>query len=154
VFRKLIKNKRALTVLGAVAVLAVAGIAVAFWTASGSGSGTGTVASSNGSLVLHGSIASGLTPGGEETVSYSADNKNTSSLQVGTVKAVVSIDEEHAEAGCKASDFSVADTTEDQTIPASTSGVALENNGTIKMSDTSENQDACQGATISLELSS
>jgi hypothetical protein len=154
VFRKLIKNKRALTVLGAIAVLAVAGIAVAFWTASGSGSGTGKVASSNGSLVLHGSIASGLTPGGEKTVSYSADNKNTSSLQVGTVNAVVSIDEEHAEAGCKASDFSVADTTEDQTIPASTSGVVLENSGTIKMSDTAENQDACQGATISLELSS
>ena len=153
-FRNLIKNKRALTVLGAIAVLAVAGIAVAFWTASGSGSGTGTVASSNGELVLHGSIAPGLTPGGEEAVSFTADNTNSSSLQVGTVKAVVSIDEEHAEAGCKASDFSIADTVENQTIPAKTTGVALSNDGSITMTDSAENQDGCKGAEITLTLTS
>lgn len=153
-FRKLSKNRRALTVLGVIAVLAVAGVAVAFWTASGSGSGSGTVASSNGSLVLHGSIAPGLTPGGSETVSYSADNSNSSSLQVGTVKAVVSIDEAHAEAGCKASDFSVADVVENQTIAANSTETSLANSGTIKMADSSENQDACKGASISLELSS
>jgi hypothetical protein len=154
VFRKLSKNKRALTVLGVIAVLAVAGVAVAFWTASGSGSGSGTVASSNGSLVLHGSIAPGLTPGGSESVSYSADNSNSSSLQVGTVHAVVSIDETHAEAGCKASDFSVADVIENQTIAAKSTGTSLSNSGTIKMVDSAENQDACKGATISLALTS
>ena len=153
-FRKLSKNKRALTVLSVVAVLAVAGVAVAFWTASGSGSGSGTVASSNGSLVLHGSIDPGLTPGGKEAVSFSADNTNSSSLQVGTVHAVVSIDEAHAEAGCKASDFSIADTVENKTIPANTSGVALTNDGSISMTDSEANQDACQGATISLALTS
>jgi hypothetical protein len=154
VFRKLMKNKRALTVFSVIAVLAVAGIAVAFWTASGSGSGSGTVASSNGSLVLHGSIAPGLTPGGSETVSYTADNTNSSSLQVGTVHAVVTIDEAHAEAGCQAGDFSVADVTEGQTIPANTSGVELSNSGTIKMTDSAVSQDACKGATISLALTS
>jgi hypothetical protein len=153
VFRKGITKKR-FAVLGAVAVLAMAGVAVAFWTASGSGSGSGTVASSNGSLVLHGSIASGLTPGGSEAVSFTADNTNSSSLQVGTVHAVVSIDAEHAEAGCKASDFSIADTVENQTIPASSSSVALANNGSISMTDSEANQDACQGATISLALTS
>jgi len=153
VFRKALTKKR-FAVLGAVAVLAVAGVAVAFWTASGSGSGSGTVASSNGSLVLHGSIASGLTPGGEEAVSFKADNTNSSSLQVGTVHAVVSIDAEHAEAGCKASDFSIADTVENQTIPAKTSGVALANDGSISMTDSEANQDACKGAEISLELTS
>jgi hypothetical protein len=137
-----------------VAMLAVAGAAFAYWTTTGSGTGSGTVASSNGTLVLHGTIAPGLTPGGSEVVSYTADNTNTSSLQVGTVKAVVSIDEAHATAGCKASDFSVADTAENQTIPASTSGVALTNSGTIKMTDSAENQDACKGATISLALTS
>lgn len=152
-FRKGITKKR-FAVLGAVAVLAMAGVAVAFWTASGSGSGSGTVASSNGSLVLHGSIASGLTPGGSEAVSFTADNTNSSSLQVGTVHAVVSIDAEHAEAGCKASDFSIADTVENQTIPASSSSVALANNGSISMTDSEANQDACQGATISLALTS
>jgi hypothetical protein len=73
---------------------------------------------------------------------------------VGTVHAVVSIDTEHAEAGCKASDFSIADTAENQTIPASTSGVALAKSGLIKMTDSAESQDACKGATISLALTS
>jgi hypothetical protein len=153
VFRKVMRKKR-LSVLGVVAILAVAGVAVAYWTTSGSGSGSGTVASSNGSLVLHGSIAPGLTPGGSESVSYTADNSNTSSLQVGTVHAVVSIDEAHATAGCKASDFSVADTAEGQTIAASTSGVALAHGGTITMKDTAESQDGCKGAEISLALTS
>jgi hypothetical protein len=153
VFRKALTKKR-LAVLGAVAILAMAGVAVAFWTASGSGSGSGTVASSNGSLVLHGSIAGGLTPGGEEAVSFTADNTNSSSLQVGTVHAVVSIDAEHAEAGCKASDFSIADTVENQTIPASSSGVALASDGSISMTDSEANQDACKGAEISLALTS
>lgn len=152
-FRSLLTKKRAL-VLGAVAVLAVAGIAVAYWTANGTGSGTGTVASSNGALTLHGSIASGLTPGGSEAVSFTADNSGTSGLQVGTVHAVVSIDAEHATAGCKASDFSIADTVENQTIPAGGSGVALAKNGSIAMTDSAENQDACKGATISLALTS
>jgi hypothetical protein len=152
-FRKMITRKRSL-VLGAVALLAVAGVAVAFWTASGSGSGSGTVASSNGSLVLHGSIAPGLTPGGSESVSYSADNSNSSSLQVGTVKAVVSIDAAHATAGCKASDFNVADTAENQTIPAKSSGTALETSGTVTMTDSAENQDACKGAEVKLALTS
>jgi hypothetical protein len=154
VFRKLTKNKRALTVLGVIAVLAVAGAAVAFWTTSGSGSGSGSVAESNGTLVLHGSIAPGLTPGGEESVSYSADNSNSSSLQVGTVHAVVSIDKAHAEAGCEASDFSVADVVENQTIAANSTETSLSNSGTIKMVDSSESQDGCKGASISLELSS
>jgi hypothetical protein len=151
VFRKLLKKRTAL-VLSAVAVLAVAGIAVAYWTTSGSGSGSGAVAGSNGTLVLHGTINNALTPGSTSSVSFTADNSGTSSLQVGTVHAVVSIDAAHS--GCKASDFTIADTAENQVIPASSSGVALANGGTIAMADSAENQDACQGATVSLALTS
>jgi hypothetical protein len=153
VFRRLINKKRAL-VLGAVAILAVAGVAVAYWTTTGSGSGSGSVAASNGTLALHGTISNELTPGSTSPVTYTADNSNTSSLQVGTVHAVVSIDETHATAGCKASDFSIADTAENQVIPAGKSGVALAKNGSITMADSAENQDACKGASISLALTS
>jgi hypothetical protein len=149
VFRKMITKKRAL-VLGAVAVLAVAGIAIAYWTASGEGEGSGKVASSNGSLVLHGSISNELTPGSTSPVTFSADNAGSSSLQVGTVHAVVSTDKE----GCEVSDFTIADTVENQSIPAKSSEVALSNNGSITMADTEANQDACKGATITLTLSS
>ncbi len=153
-FRNALIKKRTALVLGVVAILAVAGIAVAYWTTTGLGEGSGAVASSNGTLTLHGTIAGKLTPGGSSPVSYAADNGNSSSEQVGTVHAVVSIDEEHAKAGCKASDFKVEDTAENQVIPAHSTGTALAHEGSISMADTAENQDACQGATISLALTS
>lgn len=152
-FRKLITKKRAL-VLSVVAVLAVAGVAAAYWTTTGAGEGSGKVAASNGTLVLHGSITEALTPGGSSPVTFTADNSNSSSLQVGTVHAAVKIDAAHAEAGCKASDFTINDTAENQVIAAKSSGVALAHNGSISMADTEANQDACKGATVTLELSS
>ena len=152
--RNLFNKKRTVLVLGAVAILAVAGVAVAYWTTTGSGSGSGAVASSNGSITLHGTISSELSPGASAPVAFTADNGNSSSEQVGTVHAVVSIDEAHAKAGCEASDFTLADTAENQVIPASSTGVALAHGGTITMADTAANQDGCKGATISLALSS
>jgi hypothetical protein len=154
VFRKALKKKRSLAVLGAVAILALAGAAIAYWTTTGSGEGSGSVASSNGTVTLHGAIGDQLVPGGKSAVKYTADNSGSSSLLVGTVHAVVSIDEGHASAGCKASDFTIGDTVENQAIAAHASGVALSGEGSISMADSEENQDACQGATISLALSS
>jgi hypothetical protein len=154
VFRKLSKNKRALTVLGVIAVLAVAGVAVAFWTASGSGSGSGKVAESNGELALSGTISNELTPGSTSPVTFTASNSGSSSLQVGTIASVVSIDAAHATAGCKASDFTIEPTVENQTIAAHASNVALGTDGSITMADTEENQDACKGATVTLTLTS
>jgi hypothetical protein len=154
VLRNLFNKKRTVLVLGAVAVLAIAGVAVAYWTTSGSGSGSGAVASSNGTITLHGAISGELAPGASAPVSFTADNANSSSEQVGTIHAVVSIDEAHANAGCEVSDFTLADTAENQVIPASTNGVALTHGGTISMADTAANQDACKGATISLALTS
>jgi hypothetical protein len=153
-FRKALKKKRNVAALSVVAVLALAGMAFAFWTTTGSGSGSGSVAASNGTLALHGTITSELTPGGSSAVTFKADNTNTSSEEVGTVSAVVSIDAEHATKGCKAADFTIADTIENQVIAAEKSGVALAHNGSISMTETGENQDACKGATISLALSS
>jgi hypothetical protein len=151
---KAFKKKRAAVALGVVAAVAVAGLAFAYWTTTGSGEGSGAVATGNGTLTLHATIKGELTPGGSAQVAYTADNANSSSEQVGTVHAVISIDEAHVNAGCKASDFSIADVAENQVIPANSSGVALTNAGTIEMADTPENQDACKGATISLALTS
>lgn len=153
-FRHLLRKKRTYGVLSAIAILAVAGIAIAYWTTTGKGEGSGSVAASNGTLVLHGTITKALTPGGSSPVTFTADNKGSSSLQVGTVTAVVSVDKVHAEEGCKASDFTIEGTEENQTIGAGKEGVALANDGSISMADTEANQDACKGASISLELSS
>ena len=153
-FRKTMNKKRTIAVLGVVAILAVAGIAVAFWTTTGSGNGSGAVAASNGTLALHGTVTNALTPGSSSPVSLTADNANSSSEQVGTVKAVVTIDAEHATAGCLASDFTIADTAENQVIPANGKGVALAHAASISMADSAANQDACKGAAISLALTS
>jgi hypothetical protein len=154
VFRKAVKKKRTLAILGVVAALALAAAAIAYWTTTGSGEGSGSVASTNGTIVLHGTISDELVPGGSSAVKFTADNEGSSSLQVGSVHAVVSIDESHAEAGCKASDFTIADTVENQVIAAHAKGTALANDGSISMVDSEANQNACQGATISLALSS
>jgi hypothetical protein len=152
-FRNLVKKRTVLT-LGVVAVLAVAGVAVAFWTTTGSGSGTGSVAATNGTLTLHGTITNALTPGSSSPVAFTADNAGSSSLQVGTIEAVVSIDQAHVEKGCEASDFTILGTIEHQVIAAHASGTALAKEGSISMADTAANQDGCQGATISLALTS
>jgi hypothetical protein len=154
VLRNLLNKKRTVLVLGAVAVLALAGIAIAYWTTTGSGSGSGAVAASNGTLTLHGTITNELTPGSSSPVSFTADNATSSSEQVGTVHAVVTIDEAHVKSGCEASDFTISDTVENQVIAANSNGVALAHGGSISMADTAANQDGCQGATISLALTS
>jgi hypothetical protein len=150
VFRKLITKKRAL-VLGVVAALAVAGIAIAYWTTTGSGTGSGSVKSDNGTLVLHGTITNALTPGSTSPVTFTADNAGSSSLRVEDVKAVVT---NSKEPGCKSADFTIADTAENQTIAAKSSEVPLGKNGSITMADTAVNQDECKSAVITLTLSS
>jgi hypothetical protein len=149
VFRKVLTKKRAL-VLGVVAALAVAGIAIAYWTTTGSGSGSGKVASSNGTISLSGSITEELTPGSTSPVTFTASNAGSSDLNVGTVSAVVSTDKE----GCEVSDFTIEPTAENQVIKAGASNVALGTNGSITMANTAANQDACKGATVTLTLSS
>src|SRR5258708_2328949 len=139
-FRKALKKKRNVAALSVVAALALAGMAFAFWTTTGSGSGTGSVAASGGTLALHGTITSELTPGGESAVTFTADNTNKSSEEVGTVHAVVSIDETHANAGCNASDFTIADTPQNQLIAAKTDRAPLTKNVTTPRTHTTPHQ--------------
>jgi hypothetical protein len=151
---KLLRNRKLVAVLATLALGVVATAGYAYWTTSGVGTGSATNASSNGTLALHASFDNGLTPGATEPVSYTADNAGSSSLQVGTVHAVVSIDATSAAAGCLAGDFTVPDKAENQKIPAGSSAVALTNGSTIKFADTAVNQDACKGAIVTLTLSS
>jgi hypothetical protein len=144
-------RKTIATVAASALALAASAGAYAYWSAGGSGTGTGSVASSGGSLVLHGTITSALVPGGSSPVTFTADNSGTSSLYIAAVHvASVSTDK----VGCAVADFTMPDVTENQRISAGGSGVSLTNSGTITMADTSVSQDACKGATVSLTLSS
>ena len=143
------RNKKKIILAAAAVVVIGAGSAFAYWSTTGAGTGSGTTAGSNGTIVLHASFGTGITPGGSKVVSFTADNAGTSNLQVGTVSTVVT-----ASGACDPSWFSVADVIEDQTIAAGATGVALTNPGSLVFTDAPVNQDSCKNATITLTLSS
>ena len=149
----------ALAVTAGVAVTATA--AFAYWTTTGSGSGNAVAKSSNGTITLHASFGADITPGGSKNVSFSADNPGTTNLWVENL-AVDGISVSNAydattnASGCKASDFSVesSNIVQQTMIAAGQSGVALPNGTVLRFANSSQNQDGCKGATVTLSLSS
>ena len=135
----------------AVAVAAVGGYA--YWTTTGAGTGTASVASSNGTVVLHGTAPTNLYPGGSSSVTFTADNAGASNLFVATIHlASVSTDSGHS--SCVTSDFTMPDVTSNTVVNAGASGQALSGTGTLSYANTTSNQDACKGASLTLNLTS
>jgi hypothetical protein len=130
-------------------IVAIAGYA--YWSTTGSGTGSST-AGTTAAITLHASFSSGIYPGGTKSVSFTADSTNPGNVQVGTVHlASVSFDAGHST--CSAADFTMPDVVENVEIPNGV-GSALPNSGTLSFADTASNQDACKGATITLNLTS
>ncbi len=152
--RKTARTKKVLIASGVAAtVLAAGGVAFAYWTTSGSGTGTASVATSAQTLTLHASTTGTLSPGGALAVFFSADNGSNTSLEVGTVQLdSVSADSEHP--GCLVADFSMASVPQKQTIAANSTNVALNTAGSLRYADTTVDQSACKGATLTLHISS
>lgn len=143
-------KRRAISALAVVAAAAIAVVAVAYWT--GSGSSTGQVGT-NGSVTFTGTVTPGSAPGTSEAVSFTAANPSQSPIQVSNVHLVgITADGEHA--ACETSDFSMADVSENHEIPAEAAEEALPYDGSLVYANTAVNQDACKGATLTLELSS
>jgi hypothetical protein len=152
-----ITRKRAFVALGCACALAVAGAAVAYFTSSGSGTGTATVGSSS-AVTLHATISSSLYPGSSSPVSFTVDNPSSGVQRVGTVSlASISADSGHSSCSTTISggnpDFTMAAVPVNQVInPGNGQSVAA--TGTLTMNETGTNQDACQGATLTLHLTS
>lgn len=162
--RRFITTRKRLTALAVVvAVLGVSVAAVAFFTGGGSGSGTATVGT-GGAVTLTATVTPGITPGpgGAEPVSFTAANPSSAPIAVTTVHlASVTVDSAHATCIPAASpfgDFSMADVTEGtgngQEVAAGATAQALPTGGSLVMADTTSNQDACKGATLTLNLTS
>jgi hypothetical protein len=144
---------RRVAAIAVAACLTGAGAAYGYWTTTGAGTGTATVAAANGTVVLHGVAAAALVPGGSTSVSFTADNPGSSSLQVTRIHLEgVSADAAHS--GCAGADFTMPDVVSSTRVPAAASGYALAGAGTLQMADTNVSQDACKGATLTLTLSS
>jgi hypothetical protein len=168
---KLIKSKKGVALLAALAVAVVAAVgAYAYWTTGGAGSGSATNGTTTDNLVIVGSgaatngtdnpvsIAPGLTPGGNVVVTYRVFNPNSFSVHVANVitdTIANSADPSHALAPntCLNSWFSfVQDAAANETIPANSLGVA--HTGKLSMSDPDLNQNDCKSAVVTLNLKS
>jgi len=147
-------SKKTWVVIGIVLAIAMSAIgAFAYWTTTGAGTGSASVASSNGTVTLHGSAGTPLYPGGSSSVSFTADNAGASNLFVGTIHlASVSADAGHA--SCNTADFTMADVTSNTMVPAGQSGFALTGSGSLLYANTAVDQSACKGATLTLNLTS
>src|SRR4051794_13518613 len=149
-------KRRALLLIGAVATLAVAGAAFAFWT--GGGSGTGSASAEGAQTGLTANQTTTLTamyPGDSaQTISGNFDNPNSGPVYVSSVSvSIASVTKAvGAPAGtCDAGDFTVASTTMNVGAEVSPgSGVGSFTGATIKFNNKAINQDACKGATVSL----
>lgn len=152
---QLITRRRTLIALGGTCALAVAGIALAYFTSTGSGTGTAKVGSSS-AVTLHATISSSLYPGSSSPVALTVDNPSSGSQRVGTVSlASISVDAGHSTCSTTISggnpDFTMAAVTVNKVFGPG-NGQSVTPSGTLAMNETGLNQDACQGATLTLNL--
>jgi len=152
--RKLMR-KRILVPVAAIAALALAGIAFAYFTSSGTGQGTGTVGSDAGLTISNVTLPDTLYPGGTTRVNFRITNNSSSTaVQVGDVIADTSagtngISATSLPAGCDASWFTFDPVTVGTSIPA---GGSVDETGTLHFAESGTKQDACQRASPVLNL--
>jgi hypothetical protein len=165
-------SKRAFILLAVAAVAIVAALgAYAYWTTSGSGSGTGTAGTDADNLVVTGSVAGLMYPGGPgRTVSFTVANPSNFNQSISNIH-LVSVDAyptaadrtagTNEIAGCggpngAAEDFQMADVpvapaTDGDIAPGATAQ-ALTAAGTLYMNNLDSNQDACKDAFLKLSF--
>ncbi len=149
-------SRKMLGALGCVVALAATGAAVAYFTSSGSGTGTAAVGSSS-SVTLHATLSSSLYPGSSTPVTLTVDNPSSGAQRVGTVTlSSISVDAGHSTCSTTISggnpDFTMPAVAVNKVFPSG-NGQSVTPTGTLTMNDTGLNQDACQGATLTLHLS-
>jgi hypothetical protein len=149
-------KRRTLVVLGVIAALAIAGAAIAYWTAGGSGDGTAATANPTDQLTVQqtGTLTAMFPGDSPQTLSGNFDNPTGNLVRVETVTVnIASVDKAPlAPAGtCDASDYTLsgATMTVGAEIPAGT-GKGNWTGATIQFNNKGVNQDACKGATVNL----
>jgi hypothetical protein len=156
--KHLSKKRVVLTTIVAVALTIASGVAYAYFTATGAGTGTAGVGNAT-AIVLTPTITGSLVPGGTPaTVSIVVKNNGGGAQRVGTI-TLASITPDALHPTCvttlgaaPANAFTMADVSVATTLAPS--GGTVTKTGSLQMNDTGVSQDACQGATLSLSLTS
>jgi hypothetical protein len=152
-----ITKKRALVALSCITVLALATGAYAYFTSTGSGTATAKVGTSS-AVTLKGTVSGTLYPGASSQVSFTVDNPSTGTQRVGTITLTgITVDAGHSTCstliGGGNPDFSMPAVAVNATFGPG-NGQAVTPKGTLTMNDTGVSQNACQGADLTLALSS
>jgi hypothetical protein len=150
-------KKRVLLAVSAIGVLAVAAVAYAYFTSTGSGTATATVGSGS-AVTIKGTVASTLYPGSNSTVNFTVDNPSSAAQRVGTITlASIAVDAGHSTCSKVITggnpDFAMPAVAVNKVFPQGTNQTVTQT-GTLTMNDTGVSQDACQGATLTLNLTS
>ncbi|MEW1810226.1 hypothetical protein AB0284_05925 [Pseudarthrobacter phenanthrenivorans] len=149
--RQMTKKNKIAAAAASVALVAVGGgAAYAYWSTTGSGTGGAAASAGTNTVTLHSSFAEGIAPGETRAVTYTADNSNTSSTVVGTLAPTVDTSDPTK---CLPDWFTVDASTTPVSVPAKTNGATV-GTGTLTFKDLATNQDACKGATITVNVTS
>jgi hypothetical protein len=150
-------------VAGTALVAGGAGVAYAFWTATGTGSGTATTSTGESHLAFGATTTiDAMYPGdAPQAFSVTLTNNAQNKAYVAGVKAFLTIDGSHP--GCSADDYVLGATTaatapgsEATAVPLAWTATELASGGSgtvsgkIGFNDKGTNQDACKGATVTI----
>jgi len=151
--RKFTRKAIAVTV-GTVVLLSGAGVAFAYWTNSGTGTGTAATGTNVPITLTQTSTVTAMAPGiAAQALSGTFNNTNAGPVFVKTVVATVTATDK---SGCTAADYTIAGTSVVQGAAAGAGaqvpvGAAGTWSGlTIAFNSTASNQDACQGAVVTI----
>ena len=156
-----ITKKKVVAAVAGVAVVASAAVAFAFWTTSGTGKAD-TTAGTVGELTVDVSVENGSHPGDDPTgvaITGTITDNTSSAVSVTSIAGDpdysatnhVTVDDKHKE--CDLSAFTVTmDPLDGSPVTLAANGGSTPFTGRLLMAETGKNQDACQGATLTVHL--
>jgi hypothetical protein len=154
-----IKHKKLAVLVSAVAILALAGAAFAYFTNSGTGAGTASVGTSS-VIELDSALVGTLYPAGPDVeVTVNIHNPGEGSQYVGTISGVVNTNNNGTPSiptdDCLGTWFVVDDVVYNDTLTADgTAGDSDTADTVVRMTDSGTNQDNCKLDTMSITWSS
>jgi hypothetical protein len=147
------RRRRLVSALAVVGVLAVGGVAWAYFTSSGSGSAHASTGSMS-TVTLNaaaGTPSTPLYPGGTGDVSLEVNNPNAYAVTLVSVAGHGTITPDAGHSGCTTTGVTFTNQTGlSTTIPASASNYQIHLPGTVSMGSSSSS--GCQGATFSIPV--
>lgn len=155
---RFIKRRKLIAAVTSVALLAVVGVGLAYWTTSGSGTGTATTGAGSAVSITQVGTITGLVPGGAaQAVDFTVTNpKSTPQYVTSVTYSIASIQSSPgvAAVGCSAADFTlVQPNLIDGDLPAGATTFSP-SGATLAMIDSATNQNGCKNVTVNLTFAS